>query len=119
MKRVLSLIGCGLLLAACANRPAADRIALPAAPPPGEPKSTEGMTADALKLAYGVPAFTRIDGDTQLWRYDGTACRAFFFLYRENGALTVRHVETLPRPAGAAADQACLGALRRTPAPVS
>src|SRR5262249_8570043 len=62
MKRVLILLS-GLLLAACATRPV-DHVALPAAPPPGEPKSTEGMTATALKIAYGAPAFTRIDGET-------------------------------------------------------
>lgn len=118
MKRI-SIALSGLLLAACANRPPVDRVALPPAPPPGEPRSTSGMTADALKIAYGAPAFTRVDGDTQMWRYDGTACRAFFFLYMESGALTVRHVETIPRHADEAADPACLSALRKSTTPTS
>jgi hypothetical protein len=119
VKRILSIACICLALAACASRPPADRIALPAAPPPGEPAATSGMTAQALKIAYGAPAFARVDGDTQLWRYDGTACHAFFFLYPDKGTLTVRHVETLPRPADAAADPACLNALRRQPLPTS
>jgi hypothetical protein len=55
-----------------------------------------------------------------MWRYDGAACKVFFFLYPYAGALLVRHVETLPRGREIAADQACLDSLRpRAPAPVS
>jgi len=118
VKRLL-MLSSALLLAACANRPPSDHVALPPAPPRGEPHATAGMSADALKAAYGVPAFTRVDGEAQLWRYDGAACRAFFFLYPEDGALSVRHVETVPRHADEAADPACLKALRKAPAPVS
>jgi hypothetical protein len=47
-----------------------------------------------------------------MWRYDGAQCRAFFFLYGERGAQSVRHVETLPAGATSAADPLCLTALR-------
>ena len=77
------------------------------------------MSAASLKLAFGAPAFMRKDGGTELWRYDGTACRAFFFLYPETNGLVVRHVETSPRPVDAAADPACLNALRHRAPPVS
>ncbi len=121
MKRIVSILGICAFAAACAARPPqADRVALPPAPPRGEPASTEGMSAASLKLAFGAPAFTRKDGGTELWRYDGTACRAFFFLYPEANGLVVRHVETSPRPVDAAADPACLNALRhRGAVPVS
>ncbi len=77
------------------------------------------MSAASLRLAYGAPAFMRKDGGMQLWRYDGAVCRAFFFLYPETNGLVVRHVETSPRPADAAADPACLNALRHRVPPVS
>jgi hypothetical protein len=120
VKRLAALLSLCLLGACAARTTQQDRVPLPAAPPPGEPASVEGMNAASLKLAFGAPAFMRKDGDTQLWRYDGPSCRAFFFLYTESNGLVVRHVETSPRPVDAAADQACLNALRhRTGGPVS
>jgi len=120
VKRILSSLSLCLLAAACATRPVTDHVALPPAPPPGEPTSTEGMTAQALRASYGNPAFTRKDGETQLWRYDGATCKAFFFLYPDGGELKVRHVETSPRPVDAAADQICLHTLAHHPqTPVS
>lgn len=119
MKRIVSIVGICAFAAACAARPQSDHVALPPAPPRGEPVSTEGMSAASLKLAFGAPAFTRKDGATELWRYDGAACRAFFFLYPETNGLVVRHVETSPRPVDAAADPACLNALRHRAPPVS
>jgi hypothetical protein len=52
-----------------------------------------------------------------MWRYDGAACRAFFFLY--GAPLMVRHVETLPHGPQNAADMDCLTALRASPAKTS
>ena len=66
---------------------------------------------------FGRPAFVRKDGGTEMWRYDGAACRAFFFLYGTPPA--VRHVETLPHGAQSAADMACLNALKASPAKAS
>ncbi len=75
------------------------------------------MAAPGLQAAFGRPAFVRKDGATEMWRYDGAACRAFFFLY--GMPLAVRHVETLPHGAQNAADPACLTALRVLPAKTS
>jgi hypothetical protein len=75
------------------------------------------MPATALQAAFGKPAFVRKDGVTEMWRYDGAACRAFFFLY--GAPLAVRHVETLPHGVQSAADSACLTALRAGPAKTS
>ena len=81
---------------------------IPPAPPRGEPSQYLNMPVSGLQAAFGKPQFVRKDGATEMWRYDGQSCRAFFFLY---GA-TVRHVETLPHGAQGAADMACLTALR-------
>jgi len=116
--RNLTILAMSVLLASCAARPV-DRVALPAAPPPGEPANMVGLSSGALKTAYGAPAFTRKDGDMEMWRYDGAACRAFFFLYPDRAGLTVRHVETQPRPSNSAFDESCLAGLRRAPAKVS
>ena len=106
-----------LFAAACAAVPQSSTInAIPASPPKGEPGGIAGMAASELRVAFGRPAFIRKDGTMQMWRYDGTACKAFFFLYPDGSDLSVRHVETVPRSAGEAADPACLKSLR---APVS
>jgi len=108
MKRIAVLAT--LALAACAAPPA-NR--LPAGPPPGEPAGYAGIDSGALRIAMGTPSFVRKEsGGSELWRYDGAGCKAFFFLYPQNGALSVQHVETVPRPSDAAADVDCLNRLR-------
>jgi hypothetical protein len=123
MIRRILILACCCALGACATRQApADHVALPPAPPRGEPVSTIGISDTDLRVQFGAPAFTRKDGTAQLWRYDGATCRAFFFLYPADSALSVRHVETTPRGADMAADPKCLDALRlhpASPAPVS
>ena len=122
MIRRFTLLALPLLLAGCETtqtnapvRPQATSI--PGAPPRGEPGQYANMPATALQVAFGRPAFVRKDGATQMWRYDGTACRAFFFLY--GSPLVVRHVETLPHGRESAADMACLTALKSSPAKTS
>ena len=117
MRRVAALMLLGAL-AACTTAPrapqqAVPQVALPPPPPPGEPVDIVGLQAQQLKTAFGDPAFVRKDGPAQMWRYDGMSCKAFFFLYSAGAALTVKHVETLPRGTVMAADQACLAQLRR------
>lgn len=101
-----------LALAACGTTatPPPQTSAIPAAPRRGEPGQYLNMGGVALQAAFGKPAFVRRDGATEMWRYDGTACRAFFFLY--GSPLAVRHVETLPHGRDQAADMGCLTALR-------
>jgi len=103
-----------LVLAGCAApgaRPLPSQVPVPAAPPRGEPPAYLGRSAAQLTAALGKPAFVRKDGMTAMWRYDGAACRAFFFLYEKDGTAAVRHVETLPHGA-VAADPKCLSSLR-------
>src|SRR5271154_4983222 len=97
------LAGCATQKAGPPVAPAAPTIAIPPAPPQGEPEGFTGMPGPQLRLAFGHPAFVRHDGLTEMWRYDGATCRGFFFLYGEEDHALVRHVETLPRGANAAA----------------
>ena len=121
MIRRLSCLIFALLAAGCAviapQPPSQTSTAIPPAPPRGEPTLYLNMQGAGLQAAFGRPAFVRRDGATEMWRYDGEACRAFFFLY--GAPLAVRHVETLPHGAQAAADSACLTALRVSPAKTS
>jgi hypothetical protein len=111
---VLAVAGCAAPKASAPPVPSA----IPSAPSRGEPGQYLNMPAPGLQAAFGKPAFVRKDGATEMWRYDGQSCRAFFFLY--GSPLMVRHVETLPHGAqNAAADMACLTALRASPAKTS
>jgi hypothetical protein len=127
VNRRIAVLFAALALAGCATPKVAPplvpgappTVAIPAAPPHGEPEGYVNLPAAQLRTAFGAPAFVRHDGVTDMWRYDGTACRAFFFLYGDGAARAVRHVETLPRGTDSAVDPACLTALRITPAPPS
>ena len=107
----LTVAGCAAKAPPLPSAPSA--AAIPAPPPRGEPGLYLNMAGPGLQAAFGRPAFVRKDGVTEMWRYDGQACRAFFFLYGSPPA--VRHVETLPHGAQSAADAACLSALRVSP----
>lgn len=110
MNRLLALFGLCLFLSACASERA-----VPNAPPHAFKKESAtgaGFSAAELRTAFGAPAFTRKENGAEMWRYDGTDCRAFFFLYPEDTAQVVRHVETVPQT-GRSADENCLKALRR------
>ena len=101
----LSLIlFCGV--AACAAPQ--QQASLPSAPPGGEPGNIAGMDAGRIRVAFGAPQFVRKDGQVEMWRYDGSACKAFFFMYPNGSSMYVRHVETLPHPANQATDSNCL-----------
>jgi hypothetical protein len=107
-------------LGACAQTPKEappppPAVVLPPPPPPGEPNGIAGMDAQALRVAFGPPAFVRKEGQIEMWRYDSASCKAFFFLYPNGAATTVRHVETVPRGNVIAADEACLMQLRTHP----
>ncbi len=110
MIRPLSIATLCLLVAACAAE--TPKVALPSAPLAGEPGNIAGLTTDQIKIAFGQPTFVRKDNGTEMWRYDGATCKAFFFFYSANNALAVKHVETTPRGADIAADSTCLASLQ-------
>ena len=123
--RRFSLLLCCAFLAGCATSrqaatPTPRQTIVPAAPPAGEPPDLAGLKSTQLREVYGEPNFVRKEGVMELWRYDSTACKAFFFLYPYGPALLVRHVETLPRGSTRAADQTCLDSLHgKAAGPVS
>ena len=117
MKRIALVFLTCAALAGCATKPPL-RVNLPPAPPSGEPVGTTGMREADLRATFGAPAFVRRDGTTQIWRFDGVNCKAFFFLYSRDNQTAVWHVETMPRGNAIAADPNCLNALRvQPPAP--
>jgi hypothetical protein len=98
-------------LASCAAKPGSR--ALPGLAPGNLGRA--GLSSDrveSLRTAYGAPQLVRKEADSELWRYDGENCAAFFFLYTVDGALHVRHVETLPRGQGEPIDVNCLQKIR-------
>jgi hypothetical protein len=107
---VIGLVGCAT---------SDNQTALPSAPPIGEPGNLAGMDASRIRVAFGPPQFIRKDGQIEMWRYDGPNCKAFFFLYPAGPSLAVKHVETLPHQANAAADASCLQGLLSRPKAVS
>ena len=84
---------------------------LPPEPPPPPPPPPMPTDAQSLRAAYGTPAFIRREPESELWRYDGMTCAAFFFLYAEGGTYRVRHTETSPRGQDTPADPHCLRSL--------
>lgn len=102
----LALAGC----AAPGRSPSPPTVPIPSAPSAREPDAFTGLQAAQLRAMAGMPAFTRKDGATEMWRYDTASCRAFFFF--TGAPPKVQHVETVPRGASSAADPACLNALR-------
>ena len=113
MKRLIPVVLACAALAGCSTRPAGPgHVRLPDAPQAGEPSGTTGLHEAELRAAYGTPAFVRHDGTAQVWRFDATNCKAFFFLYSRDGNTAVWHVETTPRGSSIAADENCLNVLR-------
>ncbi|HEX3673462.1 MAG TPA: hypothetical protein VHU87_04250 [Rhizomicrobium sp.] len=110
MMRLVCLAGLCALLSACAAE-TGQHVSLPAAPPPGEPGNIAGLNAAQIRASFGAPAFVRADGKVEIWRYDGAACKGFFFFYPDTAGMTVHHVETIPRGREIAADSDCLNAL--------
>ena len=80
-------------------------------PPPPPPPLPTPIDAQSLRAAYGNPAFIRREPDSELWRYDGANCVAFFFLYSEGGTYRIRHAETSPRGREDPTDPDCLRSL--------
>lgn len=111
MIRIPGIVLLCAALGACAST-SQQTASLPPPPAPGEPAGIAGMEASVVRATFGPPQFVRQEGDVQLWRYDSDACKAYFFLYPDSGALAVRHVETDPRGATMAADTSCLDRLR-------
>ena len=83
-----------------------------AKPPVPEVYVPGSRNAAELRAEFGTPDFVRKETDSELWRYDGTNCALFVFLYRENDTYLLRHIETLPRGTQTATDEACVASVK-------
>lgn len=122
----LTIAGCKTDSVATATPTTATTTATISAPPPSlalaRPEAQIGLVghdSTAILAAYGKPAFVRKEADAELWRYDGAHCAAFFFLYKDQNGLRVRHVETLPQGQLATVDEACLAGIKARAAATS
>ena len=110
----LALAGCktdnvGTATPASSSTQPSGRVALLS--PPSAGSGLVGWEANKILALYGKPAFVRKEKESELWRYDGQHCAAFFFMYQEQAGLRVRHVETYPAQ-GAMGDAACLAGIK-------
>ncbi len=117
MKRLAVVLALCGFAAACATQPHPSSVRLPTAPAAGEPAGTTGLREADLRAQFGAPAMVRHDANAEVIRFDGAACKAFFFLYARDGNTAVWHVETAPRGVSIAADEGCLASLRARAAP--
>ena len=115
--RMLFCTGFLGLLCACSTAPRETNVLnnFPEAPLVGEPDGLTGLDPAAVRVAYGAPALIRKDGKAEIWRYDHSDCRAFFFFYPAGNGFALRHVETIPRGRDIAADRQCLARLHTAP----
>jgi hypothetical protein len=88
---------------------AAPMIMTPVPPPP---PPTDSLS---LRARYGPPDFIRRENDSELWRYNGMSCTAFFFLYREGEMWLIRYAETAPRGQNMPADPVCIQSISARP----
>ena len=125
-----SILGFALVLSACStpqgppagpDRPVPNLIpptAVPdeanaAMPPP------PGADESYLRAEYGQPDFVRDEDDSQLWRYDGSDCALFVFLYRESDppdsidSYVLRHAQTNPPGVDGTIDTTCLRSIKQ------
>lgn len=122
------IFGFVLLLSACATplpppvQPQAPNVARPrdipdelnaVTPPP------PGADEFYFRAEYGPPDFIRQEIESQLWRYDGSDCALFVFLYFESESYVLRYAETDPPGAGGTIDTACLSSIKNRRPPSS
>ena len=124
------IFGLALLLSACASSlpppaqqpQAAPNVVLPrdipddlntiTPPPPGADESY-------FRDEYGPPDFVRQEIESQLWRYDGSDCSLFLFLYIESESYVLRHAQTDPPGADGTINSACLSSIKNRLVPSS
>lgn len=113
----LSLVGCQTVndLTGGSSAPVeAPKTALPApAPMPAAPVAPAtgmiGMTADALRAAWGDPSLKRNETGAELWQYgDGGNCTLLVYLYANaSNVMTVTYAEAVPGGSDEAVVAAC------------
>ena len=108
---MLGLAGCKTDSAGTASPANASSPHVAILTPPSAGSGLVGWEAEKIRNIYGKPSFIRKELESELWRYDGLSCAAFFVLYQDQTGLRVRHVETYPAQ-GAMGDAACLAGIK-------
>lgn len=111
--QILTGVTLSLMLAACAHTPKWEDTGPEEAAPPPAPVTQpfRQMSADALKIRLGKPDFVHTETQSQIWRYDLKQCRVLFYLYTDNGQLTVHQYQSLPNGKPGELSQTCRDAL--------
>ena len=71
----------------------------------------KGLAAKDVTAALGDPNFRRREAPAEIWQYFGASCVLDLFLYEDNGAQRVAHVELRSRTLGQGAQRSCLSQL--------
>jgi len=80
-----------------------------------------GQGPDFLNALMGPPSLRRKEAGAELWQYAGPTCVVLFYLYEEDGSLSIDHFDARARKSDAPAldETMCLKevvALKETPA---
>ena len=105
-----SVLAFTFILAGCATAPRQAEPQLPVTPSQ-EPRRLLGLTASDLIGHFGNPTFQVREGNSLKLQFRGLRCVLDAYLYPQNGALRVTHVDART-PTGTDTDQAaCISAL--------
>lgn len=76
-----------------------------------------GMTADALRAAWGEPSLKRNETGTEFWQYGGrgTCTLLVYFYANASSVMTVTHAEALPGGTDETAIASCAKAAGKPP----
>ena len=83
------------------------------------PVSVIGLSAGELTSRFGRPSWTRRERPAAVWQYESAACTLDIYLYDENGASRVVHVEARDRHAAPLPPGPCLDQLQTERRPAS
>jgi hypothetical protein len=93
----------------------------PAAPAAGSARVASGsgfagMSAEALRSAWGEPTLKRNDTGAELWQYGSSSCTLLVYLYPDTAnTMTVSRAEAVPGGADENAVTACAKAAGKPP----
>ncbi len=101
------------------NDPASGRLTdvaarpLPRGPAPSDSAAFLGATPDTLRRWLGEPRLMRLEGEAQVWLYQGANCHFDLVLYPDRGALRVAYAAARASGTERRTETACLADLAR------
>jgi hypothetical protein len=97
----------------------APAVVQPSAPtsPVAPSSGLTGMTADALRAAWGEPSLKRNETGAELWHYSsrGTCTLLVYFYANASNVMTVTHAEAVPGGSDDAAVASCARTIGKPP----